>query len=245
MSLLSHWLQFDISHKPYVLEADKVAWSDLQANKPLDFDLLPQPFMGNLENAEIYILMLNPSIGKNDRRDEKDAEYRRAVKSTFQQEWSSDESRFTFLDPKFKSHGGYKYWNRKLKGVIRCLAADRGCDYAKARDELASKLALIQLFPYRSVRFNTGRLLDKLPSVSFAQEFVEVRVVDRVHNGNAVAIVVRGLRHWEPYLPSNLCAKDGLVRYDPKRQARFAHLTPKTNGGQKMLEKLGVMRERS
>ena len=240
MTLLSHWSHFDIDHKPCVLEADKVAWSGLQANNSLDLGLLPQPFMGDLENAEIYILMLNPGIGKNDRRDEKDTEYRSAVQSTFRQEWGSDESRFPFLDPKFKSHGGYQYWNRKFKGVIQCLAANRGCDDTKARDELASKLALIQLFPYRSVRFNAGRLLDKLLSVSFAKEFVEVRVIDRVRNGNAVAIVVRGLKHWEPSLSSNLCAKDGLVRYDPKRQARFAHLTPKTNGGQRILEHLGV-----
>ena len=165
IKLISHWSQFDISHQPFVLEADKAACPSLQVSNSLAFDLLPQPFNGDLENAEIYVLMLNPGIGKNDHHDEKDAEYQRAVRNTFRQAWDSDDSPFTFLDPKFKSHAGYKYWNRKLKGVIKCLAADRGCSYAKARDELASKLALIQLFPYRSVRFNVHKLSSRLPSV--------------------------------------------------------------------------------
>ena len=89
MSLLNEWRKWDSGDFPYVLDTDadvleSSSWKPGTAkyrgwrkatgdpdfckseDKRLHLGLIPVPFMGDMLNASIYVLMLNPGLGPGD-----------------------------------------------------------------------------------------------------------------------------------------------------------------------------------
>ena len=88
MKLLEAWKNTRFDQPPYVLEADVSVMQssprakdldiigrscdevgvhpDYDSEKSLHFSLLPQPFNGDLLNAEVYVLTLNPGFACSD-----------------------------------------------------------------------------------------------------------------------------------------------------------------------------------
>jgi hypothetical protein len=207
-------------------------------DKRLHLGLLPMPFLGDLRNASIYLLMLNPGLGPYDYYAEwKVFDYRRALIATLKQGVRTDRVPFIFLEPQFGWHGGFRYWHDKLKGVIQRLADQIwGVPFAEARRCLAAEIACVQLFPYRSVRFTATGAWRDLESVRLARSFVAREVFERrVENGDAIAIAMRGVGEW------NLPEHPRVIRYS-NVEARAARLTPDTPGGKAILEHLSERR---
>jgi len=114
----------------------------------LHLSLLPQPFIGDVKNASIYILELNPGLGPSDYYGESEVpEYHDALLANLQQDFSKSDLPFLFLDPKFAWHGGFDWWHGKLAKVIEELQSlippnkTNTCKFAEARYLLASNLA--------------------------------------------------------------------------------------------------------
>ena len=219
------------------------SWTDVVSDPEFGADenpafhlgLLPQPFMGDLKNSEIYILTLNPGYSPVDYFGEYCVSgYREALLRNLRQNHSPHRLPNLFLDPQFAWSGGYEYWHSRLRGVIAEFAKER---YAKARSKLGEKLATIELVPYHSSSSSAlSNLPTKLHSSRLAKEFVKHYIVPRVRSGKAIAIVLRGLAHWRCVLPCDLSEADGLIRYDPKREARTASLSPSSRGGNAIIE---------
>ena len=267
MGLLEAWHKWDSDSIPYILEDDakvlvKDPWGknrvilDIPADrlvykredKHLHLGLLPTPFMGDMLNASVYVLMLNTGLWLDQKSDEGDYKwdkkpsYREAVLASLKQERLDGVLPFLFLDTKFAGHAGFYHWHRKcgLEKLIRELARKRGVSTEEARSELGSKLAVIQLVPYHSASFNE-EWLNRLPSVNLAGEFVRETVTKRVRAKKSIVIAMRGLRNWRKYLPEDLTEEDGVIRYDPKRFARSTSLNPhaeKSPGGRAILRHL-------
>jgi hypothetical protein len=85
----------------------------------LHLGLLPQPFLGDLRRASIYILLLNPGLGPTDYYGEYEVpSYRKALQANLKQRVDKDSVPFLFLDPPFAWHGGFGWWHAKLGSVI-------------------------------------------------------------------------------------------------------------------------------
>ena len=200
--------------------------------------LLPQPFMGDVKNAKIYVLTLNPGYSPTDYFGEYCVpEFREALLRNLRQDHTSQATPNLFLDPQYAWSGGYGYWHTRLSGIIEKFATERRWSYAKARAKLGERLAIIELVPYHSASFGPTGMLGKLKSVELAKDFVEQHVVKRVRRGEAIAIVVRQVRRWDEVLPKDLGEDDGLIRYR-RGESIGAHLTPKTRGGRAILRYL-------
>jgi len=85
-SLITAWRRFDSKRVPHVLDGDEELVSGGSVTScvyksypayirssafgvtdgQLHLGLLPMPFVGNLERASIFILMLNPGVGPHD-----------------------------------------------------------------------------------------------------------------------------------------------------------------------------------
>ncbi len=261
MSLLSEWRKWDHKDFPYVLnmDADVLAspsWKSSVAkyrswrkatrvpdfckpnDKRLHLGLIPVPFIGDMLSASIYVLMLNPGLGPGDYFEYKVPSLKRALIANLRQKRKPGVMPFIFLDPSFAWHGGFGYWDRKLKKVMAALAASKDMSLADARSTLASKLAVVQLVPYHSVGSNQ-RALQQLPSVRLAKDFVRRRVAERVRAQEAIVIVTRQVRIWDQCLPDDLGEDQGIIRYTAS-EARSASLSPNTRGGRAILRQLGV-----
>ena len=263
MSLLCEWRKWDRKKCPYVLDVDAAvfdcdswkprvvkhgSWED--ATKDPDFcksgdtrlhlGLIPVPFVGDMLNASIYILMINPGLGPADYFEYEVPRFRKALLANLRQEHKSGAMPFVFLDPQFAWHGGFRYWHQKLKGVIEALATANCISLADARATLGRKLAVVQLVPYHSAVFKlSSKALKQLSSVRLAQDFVRQTVSDRVKARKAIVIVARQVNAWDPYLPDDLGEEHGVIRY-PHPEAIGASLSPKSRGGCAILRHLGV-----
>jgi hypothetical protein len=241
------WKSFNSEAVPFVLPGDEAlltepsivcrtkGWADFVSdpdfdapgNTRLHVDLLPMPFIGNLSNASVFMLMLNPGFGPHDYFGEFEVpEYRAALLSNLRQ---SGENSFLFLDPRFSWHGGYRYWHRKLQGVILALASQRGISYGLARQFVQSQIASIELVPYHSLKFAVPkRVSKKLESVRLAKAFVHSELLPKADSGECLVIVTRAVKSW------GLTKNENVVLYSGS-EARKADLGTRGRGGKAML----------
>jgi hypothetical protein len=195
--------------------------------------LVPQPFVGDIRRASIYILLLNPGLSPSDYFGEFEVEgFRQILLNNLKQEWLENQKPFLFLDPQYSWHEGFKWWNEKLLGVIEELSKCWKVSLAIARNRLASELASVELFPYHSKSFGSANLLNKLESTKLARNFLNGYVIPRVKIGKAIVVVTRKTREW------NIKERHkGIIKYKPQH-ARGAHLTPNSDGGNAIIEHL-------
>ena len=254
MDLLQEWAEWKSDRPPFALESDQAVLSLTRAARavitfrnwpdahraadfcaPRDcrfhFGLLPQPFIGDLRRASIYILLLNPGLSPSDYYGEYEVEeYRKALLTNLKQRFKRGSLPFLFLDPQYSWHGGFAWWHGKLAGVISRLAKTWDVSFAEARARLARELASIELVPYHSSGY-AGGWIRHLESVSLARAFVRDIVVNRVRCGEAIAIVARQAKLW------NLPKHPRIVCYTGQ-QARAAHISPESSGGALILRHL-------
>jgi hypothetical protein len=191
--------------------------------------------VGDLKRADIIICLLNPGLEAGDFHAElRVPAFRAALSRSLRQDFRSGERYpFFFLDPQWCWTGGYRWWMKKLSGIISAISNHLSCGFDDATAVLASRIASIELFPYHSTTFDMHRSLAELPSCREAREFVHrsVNAADRV------VIVTRQIKAWQ--LPESDTRRPNLVVYSGG-QERGAHLSPSSTGGQAILSKLGI-----
>jgi len=168
-ALLEAWKDFDASRRPMYCLATKQfllmidAYAVTMAGTALcqprfrkarptsSLDLLPIPFVGNLEAASIFLLLLNPGFGPHDYFGEyMVSEFRATLVDNLKQ---TPGCSFLCLDPRFSWWGGFAYWQAKLQQVIQALAGSTGVSYGRAHAFVRSSVAALELVPYHSESF--------------------------------------------------------------------------------------------
>ena len=256
MGLLEAWGAWKPDGPPYMLQADKDVlksprmkgkvvlcngWESVMGNsgpnKPgdtrLHLDLIPLPFMGDLEKASVYVLMLNPGLSPMHYFEYRDSRFRQALIANLRQKPAKGVMPFVSMDPQFAWHDGFSYWHEKLGEVIERIANCSGITFAEAREKLAAKLAVIQLVPYRSAKKPS---VEGLRSVELVKDYVsKIIIQERCKEKGALVIMARGVSAWKTCLPKELREnfKDRrygdnggrIIRYS-SGQARGASLNP-------------------
>lgn len=164
----------------------------------LHLSLIPKPFIGNLEKAEIFILLMNPGFSSHDYYAEEDSAFREACIRNLFQNNSEDEFPFYKLNPKFAWSGGFIWWEALMRPILNELMKKKFCLYYDALAFLSKKIAAIELVPYHSVDGSTlsgpGHAWDTLPSATQARDFVQ-----RLCNSSEkpLILVLRKHEHWK------------------------------------------------
>lgn len=191
----------------------------------LHLSLLPVPYVGDLESADVLVLLLNPGMSPLDiLAEQRDPEYRNALIATLRQECKTH----MFLDPKWAWTDGFAWWEAKLRAVCSRIAAEKfGGRYAHALADLSRRIACLQLVPYHSRRFAVRGGAAELASSQAARRFARSFALEKT------VIVTRQVREWAlEDIPS-------VVNY-PSAQARGASLGPGTMGGRAILDLYGM-----
>lgn len=119
--------------------ADKLT-GDYEVQK----DLLPFPFFGLPEQAEVLILASNPGYVLKNREEQGEALFRAAFKESLEHH-----TIHPYLDPRFQKTKGYEWWHKRLAAVLSQFQPEE-------HDELMKKLMCVQLFPYHSKKFKSS-----------------------------------------------------------------------------------------
>jgi hypothetical protein len=208
----------------------------IPSDKSLHIGLFPQPYIGNLANATIFILMLNPGFSPSNYFIEQNSpEYKKAYIRNLRQENSNDDYPFIFLNPKFSWHPGFGYWQRKLQTIIEAHSKQSGTTYQESMRQISQKLVCLELFPYPSSGFGSNSLLNKLPSVVLMQKYVRDLVIPKVQEDEAIIIVTRSIKNWN--LPRH---KNNIILYT-HTETRSASLSLiASRGGKAIAKHLGL-----
>lgn len=261
-SLIQAWAKWSSSKPPFILRADEAVLSShksLAATAPnhsnwkgvysqpdlgksgdsrLQLGLIPHPFCGDVINAEIYILMLNPGYGPHDYFAELEVPaYREAALKNLKQNFDGEDYPFYFLNPEFAWSGGFVWWHKKFASIIGEISQKTGLNYAEARKQLSQKIASIELIPYHSTSFrDAAGWTKKLESAKLAREFVNSYILPKVQRDEAILIVTRQVREW------NLPEHENITVYS-NGEARSAHLSPISRGGRAIIKRLSAAQD--
>lgn len=200
----------------------------------LHLSLYPSPYGGNLATADIVVLLLNPGFNLTDYYGETEvAGFRSRLLATLHQSLDDAEFPFMWLDPGLCWHGGFQWWEKKLRPILRRIAGHKGISYLEAMRDLSRRLAHVELVPYHSQNFAAGGLIRKLPSVRTVKQFVKNNLEVAAANGSKTVIATRRIRDWD------LASQTKIIIYSGG-QTRGASLGPETPGGMAILEKYGI-----
>lgn len=166
-------------------------WAD--SSSKLHVSLIPIPYVGNPLTADIIILMLNPgflpiSIWAEDTV----PNWSQVLWRNLRQERAIDCEPFLFLDPQFAWHPGFTYWAARFRKTVVHIMETRGIPYHQALKWLSQRVACLQLVPYASSSFGLpSHLIQSLPSVQQAKQFVHETLLPQVTDGKKLLIVAR------------------------------------------------------
>ncbi len=147
---------------------------------------MPVPFIGDVKNSEIVILLANPKFVDEWVEIERNHPI---VREKYLKVFAHN-SDFPFfcLDPSLKFGNEYglgeKYWRDRLKDLN---------DYYNSEDEVLKKISVIQFNPYSSVNFKSTK---KLSSQDYNFYLVR-KAIER----NAKIILARGKKLWLKNVP--------------------------------------------
>jgi hypothetical protein len=260
--LIEFWKKCDLKKPPFVHPGD---WDIINSQKPglvqgipsnyarfverpeftenkLHLHLVPQPYAGNLKNAEIVILLINPGLGYTDYWGESEIpSFRERLEDNLlQRHDDSSDFPFMWLDPSLCWHGGFIWWEKKLQEVINTIAIKRfDGNYRAALSAVSKKIASVELVPYHSFSFGAHSLINRLPSVRLMHDFVRKQLVPKAIGRKLTLIVTRQVKTWS--LPSG---HEHIKTYSGG-QSRSASLTSKSPGGQVILRAFGISADES
>jgi hypothetical protein len=256
-SLVSFWRECDLNKPPFLHPYDRVEIlkrdPSIIHQTPLDFggfarkpgfsdqnlhlNLIPQPYGGDLKNAEVFILLINPGLGFTDYWGEEAVSgFRDRLKNNLHQNFiANQEFRFPWLDPTLCWHGGFVWWEKKLRDVIRIIAEKRfDNNYYHALSAVSTKIASIELVPYHSFSFGAHSLIKHLRSVELVKQFVKGHLAVKAQDGAATLIVTRQVETWGLQHDNK-----NIFCYSPG-QSRTASLTANSDGGKAILRRFDI-----
>lgn len=154
-------------------------------------DTLPEPYMGSLD-APVVLLNLNPGFHHSDLTNYGSEPRASMMRQSLTHQLPPEEA-FYFLTEEFKGTGGWGWWYKKLKPLIKEVGLDR----------VRRGIQVIEYVPYKSQRFYgfKGRMPSQVYSFHLAHQAVErgASVVAMRRSKDWVS-VVPGLAEREPHV---------------------------------------------
>jgi len=160
--------------------------------------LHPMPMLGNLSKAKVVFLLQNPGMKPGDYYAEhKRGDYWEALRRSTQQKLTGEEYPFLFLNPAFSWHSGFLWWTRKLNPIIQGARRRNGGSAKDALRWLASRVASIELYPYRSRMFKLPtKVREHLKSAELAKAYVRNELARNATSRKVLFVVMRRAKEW-------------------------------------------------
>lgn len=197
--------------------------------------LWPSPYCGDLRNAKIFILSLNPGFDC-DYYYENISDIKKTLENNLSQNLSNEKFPFFVLNPAFSWTGGAKYWLKKLNPIICEVMKKLKFSYTKSLSFLSKKIVALEIVPYHSKRFSYSHF-QELPSVKKISEFLNDVIIPGTKTGEYKLIILRKGKELQEkkLIPKTL--NKNIIIYEGMK-CLGASLGLKSDGGKAILKKL-------
>lgn len=206
-ALIDHWRLYEPSDASWLHRRDAPFLNS--HSLPVHADVSAYPYVGDLKRADVWLCMLNSKLGRHDSDEESSEPYKSLFRKNLRQELAEEEFPLLSLNPVLQNTGTFQYYNydRGLAALVEEFARAKGVSELNARRVCSSRLAILELLPYRSETFPTA--LKTLPSVNLARRAAQEA------SATKLLIVPWGLSSWGLKNSDN-------VRNKPARAFTFA-----------------------
>lgn len=169
----------------------------------LQLDVYPQHFVGDIDNAKIIILSLNPGYG---------TEYHDAYKNSTNYEQTIKENlemkRPFFHAFELANESYLGYWGNKMKCWVEGYDKKDNEELIESLKKITENIALAEFFPYHSISYNgmydklgegtssnsNRKIKDYLPTQKFLFKKIKKRIDDK--NDELIIILTRSFAKW-------------------------------------------------
>jgi hypothetical protein len=170
--------------KPFVLPEDEPYISVYNQHASTDHkiitNILPEPFLGNIADAKVVLLNLNPGFDEKDLFWHKQQEF---VSENRKDLLHESDPPFYLLNTKFRDSGGFIWWRAHLKQFISQFGLD----------SIARSFICIEYFPYHSKHY---KQMPVIPSQMYSFYLVREAMKRKLP-----IIIMRGKRLWLESVP--------------------------------------------
>lgn len=159
-----------------------------ERNNKFYTQLCPMPFVGDIQDAEVYILQANPGLMlpplANDPVpiEKRSEEFQDRIENCLHQDFENMSYPFYFLDPEVSHIIGSVWWKDKLGPLLTRLAEREGniakngvleedVDPEKYYRHLANNICAVEIHGYRSKHFRKPK--PPIPSSKFNRQIVQ------------------------------------------------------------------------
>lgn len=255
LELIESWRGTSLKRPPYVHKDDRILFSpDAKGNvciykdvdeyirsedfgaekeRKLHLGLLPVPYSGNLSQANVFILMLNPGLSNPNLAyyiQQHDG-LQNSLAGIYQDGFNKKYP-LGGLNPSLMWRSNY--WRSKLDDIVRLAMEKRQMDYRRALTFVAQRVAVLQLYPYRSANFGLPRRTRReLRSSQLIVNFVRACLLPEAESGKVLIVVTRKAKSWHLHPKKNVIVYDGP-------ESRSAHLSLKSRGGKAIAKHLDL-----
>jgi len=191
--MINPWNEFvkDFDNTNLIINSEQEIIEDFNNNSQEKFqihnEIMPAPFMGDVHNSPIVILMLNP--GYDPKEDTKGfyEKYSHFWKKEIQHISPIAKLPLSCLDENYCNYS--PYWRSKLDPIISISSIEK----------VSKNISSIQLFPYHSKKYKAipKRMLKKHGFEKFlpSQEY-NFQLVREAISRNALIIIPRAVKNW-------------------------------------------------
>ena len=183
--------------------------SNKSNRKKIMSNIFAIPFLGDVENARVYILMGNPGFETGDYVDEiENANYIQLLKNNI----NLKSKNFICLEDMAINTGGYKYWydNRRMLKILKLLDNMNNLTTQENFEYLKNSICIIQSVAYHSCK-KPDKELYNLPSSLYTKKLVNEYVQKRIEQKDSLCFVWRSATFW------NLRETENLIERSPKK----------------------------
>jgi hypothetical protein len=179
------WTEICSSRNAYVLEQDRSCVerhnSSCTPETKFVLESIPEPFIGNPETARVVLLGKNPGHADDDLKSYQDAGFREAMFRNLRHE--RQEYPFYPLNPAFKQTGAGSWWREHT-----CQLREK---YGVSDRTLATRLMVIEWFPYHSIKFKRPK------EPCFSQHYSFQLARKMLSTEDILVIRMRGKNEWD------------------------------------------------
>ena len=150
----------------------------------LHLELLPQPYLGRVNTAKVFVLLLNPGYNETETTIELNC---RSLQDKLRESLDPAKSRLLHLDDEFDWTIGGKWMRRKILTPL----SEQGV----AREDLNRNLAIVEYFPYHS------KTLSVKPDKLLKSQEYGFELVRQAIKNNALILLMRSEKLWLRAVP--------------------------------------------
>lgn len=184
-------------------DANKETKKAAKEKYKLQLDVYPQHFVGDIDNAKIIILSLNPGYG---------TEYHDAYTNSTNYEQTIKENlemkRPFFHAFELANESDLGYWGNKMKCWVEGYEKKDNEEIIESLKKITKDIALAEFFPYHSMSYNdmynklgkgtspnsNRKIKDYLPTQKFLFEKIKKRIDDK--DDKVIIILTRSFAKW-------------------------------------------------